>query len=131
MCLAHAVLPKPLVNALLMLPSGMKVSPDSLFIDSAVVHETNGRGPHADEDAFESMQVRHDALTAAGFTVLHNSPRSLTREPDRVMSEVVACVTRHAGRGLPAGVTLLREGPPGGLWLPSGIAHTNGPSVGL
>jgi hypothetical protein len=32
---------------------------------------------------------------------------------------VVTCVTRHAGRGLPAGVTLLREGPPGGLWLPA------------
>jgi hypothetical protein len=119
LCGSYPELPTPLVNALLMLPSGLKVSPDSLFLDSAVVHETNGRGPHADEDAFESMQVRHDALTAAGFIVLHNSPRSVSRESDRVMSEVLACVTRHAGRGLPAGVTLLREGPPGGLWLPA------------
>jgi hypothetical protein len=119
LCGKYNELPTPLVNPLLKLPSGMRVSPDSLFLDSAVVHETNGRGPHADEDAFESMQVRHDALTAAGFTVLHNSPRSLSLESDRVMEEVVTCVTRHAGRGLPAGVTLLREGPPGGLWLPA------------
>jgi hypothetical protein len=118
LCGSYDELPKPLVNPLLRLPSGLKVSPDSLFLDSAVVHETNGRGPHADEDAFESMQVRHDALTAAGFTVLHNSPRSILRESDRVMAEVLVCVSRHAGRGLPAGVTLLREGPPGGLWLP-------------
>jgi hypothetical protein len=131
LCDNCAELPAPLVNPLLKLPNDMKVSPDALFLQSAVVHETNGRGPHADEDAFESMQVRHDALTAAGFTVLHNSPRSLTRQPDRVMREVVACVTRHAGRGLPVGVMVLREGPPGGLWLPSGIARTDGPSVGL
>ena len=101
LCAAIPELPTPLVNPLLQLPGGMKVSPDSLFYDAAVIHETNGRGPHGDEDAFESMQVRHDALTAAGFVVLHNSPRSLRLEPDRVMRQLLACVQRHAARGLP------------------------------
>jgi hypothetical protein len=119
LCGSYAELPRPLVNPLLRLQSGLRVSPDSLFLDSAVIHETNGRGAHAEEDEFESMQVRHDALTAAGFTVLHNSPRSLLRESDRAMREVLACVSRHAGRGVPEGVTVLREGPPGGLWLPA------------
>jgi hypothetical protein len=127
MCAGCPGLPTPLVNALLRLPTGMKVSPDSLFFDAAVIHETNGRGPHAEEDAFESMQVRHDALTAAGFTVLHNSPRSLWREPDRVMSELLACVTRNAGRGLPPGVVVLRSAPPGGLWTPTTSSSTDGP----
>jgi hypothetical protein len=131
MCAGYPELCAPLVNPLLELPDGRRVSPDSLFLDAAVVHETNGRGPHAEEDAFESMQVRHDALTAAGFIVLHNTPRSMSRDADRVMREVLACVTRYAGRGLPPGVTMLREGPPGSLWLPAGIVRTDGPSVGL
>jgi hypothetical protein len=118
LCAAVPELPTPLVNPLLQLPDGMKVSPDSLFYGAAVVHETNGRGPHGDEDAFESMQVRHDAMTAAGLVVLHNSPRSLLLEPDRVMRELLVCVHRHDGRGLPPGVILLREGPPGSPWLP-------------
>lgn len=127
MCAACSGLPAPLINALMQLPGGMKVSPDSLFLDAAVIHETNGRGPHAEEDAFESMQVRHDALTAAGFTVLHNTPRSITREPERVMRELLTCVTRNAGRGLPQGVILLRNGPPGGLWTPAATVPTDGP----
>jgi hypothetical protein len=131
MCAGVPELPAPLVNPLLELPSGVRVSPDALFYDAAVVHETNGRGPHGDEDQFESMQLRHDTMTEAGLIVLHNSPRALLRDSDRVMREVLTCVRRHAGRGLPPGVVLLREGPPGGLWLPASARHTDGPSVGL
>ena len=66
------VLPPALFNPRLVLPSGRHVSPDALFVDSAVVHETNGRDIHAGFDEFEDMQRRHDELTAAGLTVLHN-----------------------------------------------------------
>jgi hypothetical protein len=104
-------LPTPLLNCLLELPCGRRISPDALFLEAAVIHETNGRSAHEAEDLFESMQSRHDALTAAGFTVLHNSPRQLREARQRVSGEVLACVTRGAGRGLPPGVLLLRPGP--------------------
>jgi hypothetical protein len=102
-----AMLPAPLCNVLLRLPCGRLISPDALFLTSAVIHETNGRRPHARADLFEDMQERHDVLTAAGFTVLHNSPRRLLRQPREVLSEVERCHVREDGRGLPAGVTIV------------------------
>jgi hypothetical protein len=109
----HPDLPLPLLNPLIRLPDGRKVSPDALFVDAGLVHETNGREFHAEEDLFESMQARTDAMTTADLVVLNNSPRQLRTEGDRVMSEVLTCYRRHAGRGLPPGVVLLRPGPPG------------------
>jgi hypothetical protein len=105
------VLPRPLYNCLLRLPDGRKISPDLLIEDAGVVHETNGRGPHfEEEDAFDSMQERHDAMTTAGLTVLHNSPRLISREGPRVLRELETCYLRDAGRGLPPGVAILRRG---------------------
>jgi very-short-patch-repair endonuclease len=95
-----------LCNVLLRLPCGRLISPDALFLASAVIHETAGRRPHARADLFEDMQERHDVLTAAGFTVLHNSPSRLLRQPREVLSEVERCHVREDGRGLPAGVTI-------------------------
>ena len=46
------ILPAPLCNVLLRLPGGRLISPDALFDSSAVIHETNGRGPHARADLF-------------------------------------------------------------------------------
>ncbi len=118
-CAESRVLPRPLVNPLLRLPGGRRVSPDALFEGAGLVHETNGRAPHADEDPFEDMQARHDAMTTAGLTVLHDSPRQLWRERQRVRAQSEQCYQRLAGRGLPPGVSMLRRGP------------SNGPSVGL
>jgi hypothetical protein len=102
-----SILPTPLCNVLLRLPSGRLISPDALLLTSAVIHETNGRRPHSRADLFEDMQERHDVLTAAGFTVLHNSPSRLLRQPREVLSEVERCHVREDGRGLPAGVTIV------------------------
>jgi hypothetical protein len=101
------VLPMPLCNVLLRLPCGRLISPDALFIESAMIHETNGRRAHARADLFEDMQERHDALTAAGFTVLHNSPSRIHRQPREVMAELERCHVRHNGSGLPPGVTIV------------------------
>jgi len=101
------VLPAPLCNVLLRLPCGRLISPDALFIESGTIHETNGRRAHARADLFEDMQERHDALTAAGFTVLHNSPSRIHRQPREVMAELERCHVRHNGRGLPPGVTIV------------------------
>lgn len=109
---ASKVLPKPLYNCLLELPDGRRVSPDALISEAALVHETNGRKPHfEDEDEFDSMQERHDAMTVAGLTVLHNSPRLIAREGPRVLADLEHCYLRDAGRGLPPGVQIIRTGP--------------------
>lgn len=101
------VLPPPLLNCRLRLPDGRVVCPDALFPTAGLVHETNGRGPHAAEDRFEDMQERHDAMTAAGLTVLHNSPARLRRVPLAVIAEVERCYVRLDGRGLPPGVSVI------------------------
>jgi hypothetical protein len=109
--LASDELPEPLWNCLLQLPGGRKVSPDALFVDSGLVHETNGREFHEGFDDFDSMQERHDALVTAGLTVLHNSPRRIRDEGREVIAQVERCHHRLTGRGLPDGVELLRPGP--------------------
>jgi hypothetical protein len=102
------VLSRPTCNALLRLPEGELISPDALFLDAGLIHETNGRIAHQREDLFEDMQVRHSLLTTAGFTVLHNSPRRLATHGREVLVQVERCYTRDRGRGLPPGVTLVR-----------------------
>lgn len=105
---ASRMLPEPICNGLLRLPAGRLISPDALFVASGVVHETNGRTAHRREDLFEDMQERHDAMTAAGLTVLHNSPRRLRLYGREVIAEVERCHLRRAGAGLPDGVELVR-----------------------
>ena len=101
-------LPELLYNCLLRLPDSRLISPDALCRCCAVVHETNGRRAHAREDQFETMQERHDAMTAAGLTPLHNSPRRIRVRGNLVIEEFVRTHERYAGRGLPHGVVLLR-----------------------
>ena len=110
------ILPTPLYNCLLELPCGRCVSPDLLIEEAALVHESNGRGPHFEdwengEDPFESLQERHDAMTTGGLTVLHNSKRQIEREGARILRELETCFLRDAGKGLPPGVRILRRGP--------------------
>jgi hypothetical protein len=105
---ASPILPKPNCNALLRLPDGELISPDARFLDAAIVHETNGRIAHQREDLFTDMQTRHDAMTAAGLTVLHNPPRRLATHGRLAIAQVERCYLRDKGRGLPPGVTLVR-----------------------
>jgi hypothetical protein len=101
------VLPPPLWNPRVRLPSGRKVHPDALFVDAALVHETNGRDVHAGFEDFQDMQRRHDEMTAAGLTVLHNAPRRLREDGPSVLAEVEQCYARLDRRGLPPGVSLV------------------------
>jgi hypothetical protein len=114
---ASAILPTPLFNPLIRLPSGELISPDALIVDAGLVHETNGQRHHAREDRFDEMHERHDAMTTAGLTVLHNSPRRLRREGRQALTQLERCYLRLAGQGLPPGVVMLRPGPPGTPWL--------------
>lgn len=109
LCRSSRELPHPMLNPVLILPDGRKVVPDALFPNSTLIHEVNGREFHAGEGLFESMQERHDAMTAAGLTVLHNSPRRIRRDAAAVLAEVVACYRRLRGQQLPAGVRLVQD----------------------
>lgn len=112
LCERSKILPTPLYNPLLQLPSGRRISPDLLLEEAALVHETNGREPHyEEEDAFDGMQERHDALTTAGLTALHNSPRLIATTGARILRELETIYVRDRGRGLPPGVVILRRGP--------------------
>lgn len=104
---ASVVLPQAEYNVWLRLPGGRRVCVDALWRSSAVIHETNGRRWHAREDLFEDMQERHDVLTAAGFVVLHNSPRRICERPREVIVHVERCHQMYDGRGLPPGVEVL------------------------
>ena len=104
---ASPLLPRPEYNVWLRLPCGRVVCVDALIRSSGVVHETNGRLAHAREDLFEDMQARHDALTASGLIVLHNSPRRLREHPREVIAQVERCHAMYAGRGMPPGVAEL------------------------
>ena len=104
---ASTVLPHPLCNATLRLPGGRLVSPDALFVDAGLVHETNGRQAHERADLLEQMQERHDAMTADGLMVLHNSPRRLATHGREAIAEVERCYLRLAGRGLPDGIEIV------------------------
>lgn len=105
---ASDVLPRPVYNCLLRLPGGRLISPDALIVDAGLVHETNGGRAHARADLFEDMQERHDVMTAAGLTVLHNTPRRLWRAGPEVLAELERCYLRLAGKGLPSGVQIVR-----------------------
>ena len=109
LAVANTELPPLLYNRRLRLPTGRIIVPDALALDAAVVHETNGRKPHEREDLFESMQERHDVMTAAGLTVLHNSPRRIRNRGQTVIAEFETCCRQHAGRGLPPGVVLVDD----------------------
>jgi len=106
---ASRLLPTPLYNCLLRLPCGRLISPDALIQDAGLVHESNGRLAHAREDLFEDMQERHDVMTAAGLTVLHNPPRRLKTQGRIAIGEVERCYVRLAGNGMPPGVVIVRR----------------------
>jgi len=103
-------LPTLIYNPLLQLPNGARIRPDAIAPDAPLIHETNGVVAHRRQDLFEDMQRRHDALTTAGFTVLHNTPRRIRDQAQKVIQEFEQCYRRLAGSGWPAGVVLLDDG---------------------
>lgn len=105
---ASTILPTPICNAILRLPDGRLISPDALFIDAGVVHETNGRSAHRREDLFDDMQERASAMTDAALAAFHSSPRQLATQGRAILARVERTYVRRRGMGLPPGVELVR-----------------------
>jgi hypothetical protein len=106
---ASTVLPPLLYNRRLRLPSGRIIRPDALAPNAGLAHETNGRSAHNRDDLFEDMQERHDAMTEAGLTVLHNTPRRIWLRGREVIAQFERVYAREAGRGMPVDVELLPD----------------------
>ena len=111
---ASPALPPLLYNCVLRLPTGEHISPDALALDAGLVHETNGRKAHARDDLFEDTMVRHTLMTAAGLVVVHNSGSRVIRRGREVIAQFEHCHALHKGRGMPAGIEIVKlgfEGP--------------------
>lgn len=106
---SRPALPRLLYNRVLRLRGGRRICPDALAPDAPLIHETNGAAAHRRQDRFDDMQERHDALTAAGFTVLHNTPRRIRDRGLDVIAEFEQCYRRLATSGWPEGVVLLDD----------------------
>jgi hypothetical protein len=109
LALSSTTLPIPEFNVWVRLVCARIVCLDALIESSALVHETNGRKAHAREDLFEDMQERHDAITASGFVVLHNSPRRIRTRGREVIAQAERTHEIYAGRGMPTGVKRLSD----------------------
>lgn len=111
LCAGVRGLPPPWPNSLIRLPDGRMISPDALWEDARLIHETNSRRWHADEDQFESTQERAAALTAAGFVVVGSTPRQIRTERQRIARQITTLYRENAGRGMPAAVIVIRQRP--------------------
>lgn len=71
---------------------------DLAFPGLRLAIEIDGREWHSDAAAFENDRIRHNALTAAGWTVLHLTWAMLDDDPEEVI-RVVRSVIRRLERG--------------------------------
>lgn len=101
-------LPEPLWNPLLVLPDGSRLSPDAYWPEAALAHEVDSREHHLYGTAWEDTMQRHAALTAAGVTALHSSPRRIAVDGHRLLDELESAYRIGLRRGPAAGVQILR-----------------------
>jgi very-short-patch-repair endonuclease len=87
-----ARLPTPEVNARL---SGYEV--DFLWRDHNLIVEVDGYAFHSSRGSFERDRRRYRALQAAGYVVLRITWRELAEQPEAVVAELAAALTRLAG----------------------------------
>lgn len=69
---------------------------DVVWRQLRAVLEVDSREHHADPDAWERTLIRHNVLSAAGWAVLHFSPRLVREDPAQVVRLVGAWLHRRA-----------------------------------
>jgi very-short-patch-repair endonuclease len=86
-------LPRPMVNQPI---RTLEIEPDLLWLDERLVVEWDSWEHHHDRAAFEADREKTLTLQRAGFTVLRFTWRMTQREPERVVADVRAALTRRA-----------------------------------
>jgi len=73
--------------------AGQWVSPDAAFHKEKLAVEVDGFEHHKSKEAFETDRLRHNALTQAGWTVLHFT-WDMLGQPDMVIHTIKATLAR-------------------------------------
>lgn len=68
------------------------VIPDVTFEQKRTIAEVDGRAYHSGDDSFESDRERHNLFVAAGWAVLHFTPRMIWRAPHLVIAQTRAVI---------------------------------------
>jgi predicted transcriptional regulator of viral defense system len=80
----HAGLPRPLVNAAIVLADGETFAPDFHWPDRNLVVETDGRAVHLNPRAFEDDRRRDQHLRRAGYETLRVTWRQIANDGEDV-----------------------------------------------
>jgi very-short-patch-repair endonuclease len=91
----RARLPHPLFNVPLKLWSRF-IEPDCMWPEQRVIVEVDGYETHGTRDSFESDRARDRALTATGWHVVRVTWRQLRAEPEAIVRDLRALLTRQA-----------------------------------
>jgi hypothetical protein len=94
---AEAALPRPAVNATLLLDEGA-IEVDFLWRAERLIVETDGRAAHGTSAAFEADRERDRRLLLAGWDVVRWTWRAVTARPGEVAATLRTLLARGAVR---------------------------------
>ena len=89
----RAGLPRPLVNAAVVLGTGETYRPDFYWPDRGLVVETDGRAAHLNQHAFENDRRRDQHLRRAGYETLRFTWRQLAIDGEDVAATLRAVLS--------------------------------------
>lgn len=100
--LRRAGIPEPVWNRDLFDAHGKWLArPDAAWLDIGVVLEIDSLEWHLSPTAYHHTQERHRRMTAAGLLVIHVTPGTVRREPERFLADVQATLRAGEARSAP------------------------------
>ena len=94
-------LPRPWLNARLLLGDQLIARPDAWWPDFGVAVEVDSREWHLTPESWEQTMRRDARMTALGILVLHFSPRQIRDEADEVLTTIRNALNRRQGQAAP------------------------------
>jgi very-short-patch-repair endonuclease len=95
----NANLPRPEVNARIVVDDGTAVEVDFLWRRERLIVETDGRKTHGTRQAFERDRRRDQRLIRHGWRVVRCTWRQVVYEPEELFKTVVALLTERNKAG--------------------------------